>query len=655
MPTYRVPVLVWQDHGGGYCACAVEPWLGGEQGVGVADTASDALGQGKNYLNWRYKQERWLDAPDLLDTEVIHLTVQVRPQYAQGDRVYPCDEPIDVRVPCVCGRQRSGLRVCSIPTLDIAFHYHGSDESKRLIAEKVRHGLSGLTPRELSRRLPPPSVRLAEVSVRVVRRDEVKWEPDLPTLRVIAEPIGQAAFRKRFTAAWQREAELADLTHRLGKEKAHVALVGDHGVGKSTLLVAAVRALERKTPTDSTEETGTVAYRHRHWWTSAARLIAGMKYLGQWEERLEEAIAELSQIGGVLCVENLLDLVLHGGAEATDSLAAFMLPYLQSGELRLVGEATPDEMNACRRLLPGLADVLQVLEVPRLDPASARQALRQLAASGSQETKIAMAEQGVAEVYRLFERFQPYQAMPGRAAALVRKLFDKARGDGRTNITVTDVVARFVRETGLPERLLHDDQPLLVEDLFKQFTGEVIGQDEACRAAAELIATFKAGMNNPTRPIGSMLFCGPTGVGKTEMAKVVSRYLFGAGETCGDAIPITPGSYVFNSSGYTDDYDDYGGTCGTSLTGAGPDVVYTIDVPPGSTLTVDMNGLPSWDEVLVISSGCPDVTGGCRDWADSPPATVTNGTAGTVKAYIVADGWSAGAAGEFSLDVTLAP
>ena len=147
MPTYRVPVLVWQDHGGGYCACAVEPWLGGEQGVGVADTASDALGQVKNYLNWRYKQERWLDAPDLLDTEVIHLTVQVRPQYAQGDRVYPCDEPIDVRVPCVCGRQRSGLRVCSIPTLDIAFHYHGSDELKRLIAEKVRHGLSGLTPR----------------------------------------------------------------------------------------------------------------------------------------------------------------------------------------------------------------------------------------------------------------------------------------------------------------------------------------------------------------------------------------------------------------------------------------------------------------------------------------------------------------------------
>lgn len=87
--------------------------------------------------------------------------------------------------------------------------------------------------------------------------------------------------------------------------------------------------------------------------TNAARLIAGMQYLGEWEARCEAAIGELARMRGVLCVENLLDLLQTGGREPTASIANFLRPYIQSGELRLVVEASPRELDACEHYCRG--------------------------------------------------------------------------------------------------------------------------------------------------------------------------------------------------------------------------------------------------------------------------------------------------------------
>ena len=79
-------------------------------------------------------------------------------------------------------------------------------------------------------------------------------------------------------------------------------------------------------------------------------------------------MAELADIEGILVIENLLDLVSVGGSEPRDSLAAFLLPYLRSGSLRLISEATPSELDACTRLLPELIDAMQQVHVEPLQP-----------------------------------------------------------------------------------------------------------------------------------------------------------------------------------------------------------------------------------------------------------------------------------------------
>jgi ATP-dependent Clp protease ATP-binding subunit ClpC len=310
-------------------------------------------------------------------------------------------------------------------------------------------------------------------------------------------------------------------------ERTSLLLVGEPGVGKTTILAEAARTVEQLTTAERRKHGDTVPGR-LYWMTSAGRLIAGMNYLGQWEERCEQVIDELARLPGVLCVENLLDLVRSGGPGPGDSLAAFLLPYLQRGELRLAGECTPGELDACRRLLPGFADLLPILHVPSFDRAAALTVLERTAARHAQNLRVNVAPDLSDRVYHLFRRFAPYQAFPSAAVGFIRELCERhARTQRGQPLTAEDGVNHFIRRTGLPGWLLRDEEPLDREQLLAALRARVIGQEEAVEAAARVITTFKAGLNDPQRPLGVLLFLGPTGVGKTELARTLAAVLFG--------------------------------------------------------------------------------------------------------------------------------
>jgi ATP-dependent Clp protease ATP-binding subunit ClpC len=133
-------------------------------------------------------------------------------------------------------------------------------------------------------------------------------------------------------------------------------------------------------------------------------------------------------------------------------------------------------------------------------------------------------------VYRLFRRFLPYEAFPGKTVNFTTGLYERAKSDRVTEITNDRVIGAFVKATGLPELFLRDEVSLEERDLQAFFEHEVMGQTEACRAATSAVLTFKAGLNDPARPISVLLFTGPTGVGKTELSRSLARFLFGAAE-----------------------------------------------------------------------------------------------------------------------------
>ncbi|MBS1795983.1 MAG: ATP-dependent Clp protease ATP-binding subunit [Acidobacteria bacterium] len=553
MATFRIPVLIWQDFNGSYTAQAVT----GEDyfpPAAYAEKRDAALAEVKEYLQWLFENETWRDADEFEELQLTEFRVEVRPEYktkADADddqkktkkrrrtkeKTFTSDELVPLRVACLSWKTASGNYAASLPLLDIDFFFERESELKKLVNLKVQETLRGSTPLGLLRHLPPREIALEELAFQARRKPRATENiKETPTLQRVAEPLGAKDFTRRLAKPYEREAEIADLVARITKEKASIILLGESGTGKTAVLTEAARQIEKELLRNpDTGEDFDPVYdeknpRHRFWQTNGGRLIAGMKYLGQWEERLEQVISELSDIDGVLAVENLLDLVRYGGRDPGESLAAFLVPYIRRGEVRIVAEATAAELDACRRLLPSFANLFQIVRLPEFSDEKALSVLARIADAHRRNHSVEYSANVVDLAYRFFKRFMPYRKFPGKTTHFLIDLFEKAAKERRRELTAGDVIDAFVRLTGLPELFLRDEVTLDLADVVAELESEVIGQDAACRQVANIVTTFKAGLNDPRRPLGVFLFAGPTGVGKTELAKSLARFFFGADE-----------------------------------------------------------------------------------------------------------------------------
>lgn len=521
----KFPVAVWQDAEGSYTGCILD----GHRAAAIDVNVANVLDQLKKFLRWSAR-ESGIGESDLSDLELRDLRVPVRPTYIEDGATFPVSIQYPMRVTCVHGRRKDGTRHCVVPTLDIHLSCQPGDPIDELLSEAIQRALMDKTPQQLSRELMPPAMSLHTIHIGDRHARGRTADERFPALEAVAEPVGRKDRRVPATRAILREAEVRSLADRLQRDKTSLLLLGESGVGKSTELGEAIRqAVRAKELTDDVDREPARNVRRRFWRTNGQRLIAGMQYLGQWEERVEQVIEELAETTGVLWIEDLLELVRVGGREPGGSIAAFLMPYLERGELRIVAETTPSQLDACRRLLPGLAELFEVVRIAEFSPAQARELLATLFAEAARNHKLEI-EAGLADlIFRLFKRFEPYAAFPGRTVAFVRHLLDDLTRRERRHVTQADVLDRFQRETGLPQRLLRDDLVLPYDEVLAEFRGAVLGQDAACEKAAGVVMALKTGLNDPRRPLGVLLFCGPTGVGKTEMAKTLAKNLFGAG------------------------------------------------------------------------------------------------------------------------------
>lgn len=523
MQTYRFPVLVWKDSGGFYTAALTDPEGVAACGVPVVaygPSPKDAMLEIKEYLNWYYKKNPHAGSTSIEKFRLVHYKVPVRPEFRLNDKVFPYERSLTLTVDVVECTHLGGYFSAAIPRLGVEFFYT-QGQLRDLVRHYVQEKLTGYPPHVVARYLPVEEVSL-ETVVTKERPEKVSTgpAPNLRNLNVVAEAMGTKTFKARYARPYGREREVATLAARLTGRGANVLLVGEQGSGKTSVLLEALRKVEKERDKER--------YARRFWQSRGARFIAGMRYLGQWEERTEYVIEELGEIEGVLCLESLQEVVQTGGRGPEDSIAAFLGPYVERGELVIVAEATPKELDTCRRLLPGFVDLFSTLYLPEFNAAEAQDVLSQLTEQLDKKYRITADPTVVGECYRLHKRFLPYHAFPGKASSFLHQLYEECKRK-QERVDRESAVARFSRETGLPLKLLRDEELLPASEISGFFEERVVGQPEACRAVTNLVSTFKAGLNDPERPLGVMLFCGPTGVGKTEMAKAVSKCFFGAG------------------------------------------------------------------------------------------------------------------------------
>ncbi len=521
MNVERYLACVWEDHSGHFTAVLVED-LSRELGLlerasAIADTKRGALNQLKELIRWRAREREWLPEASTHDVTHKRLVVRLAAEHEIDERKYPALRAFRLEVDCVYGPVDEELCFASLPKLGLEFFYPKSTSLKDEVTRRASNFFEGHSPSTLARYLPDRSFELEEVTAKsgVVRARATQEVPDLAN---VCDLIGQS--RDGFGPAWEREDEVAKLCREISQARGNVLLVGDGGSGKSTVIAEAMRRLSREAQT-----------RYKYWRTSAARLIAGCKYFGEWEAQVETVIAELDSVGGVLCIENMLELIRNGGQGPRDSIASFFTPYLRASELRLVCEASKTELDAAQRMLPTFVQQFDIIRLPALEPEQTTRIFKRLAEQWHDNRGVEIEREVAQVVYQLFARFAPAGAFPGRATQFLQNaLKDTQRGDV---VTRDMVIEKFIANTGLPELLVRDEVPLTSDEVVAHLRGDVRGQEGPCTTLASVVMAFKAGLNDPKRPIGVLLFHGPTGVGKTQLARSLASFCFGHGARAG--------------------------------------------------------------------------------------------------------------------------
>lgn len=484
------------------------------------------------YLQRQYKKHDIYPYMDILMPHLRTLSVAIRPTYREQVGAFPLSKTIDVPVVAVYGDNSTGTHECYLPLMGESFYYHDTKEFTTLVTHFAKNYFNQLAPDALYRYLLHTDPQLDTISLKVNYHRDFNWETPVyqrsfPNLERVAQPYPhKKSQRKQMVimpqAAWELEDKVSEVIEKVTTSHANVLLIGEHGVGKSAVLQQAIKKMVSNAKKQQQERT--------FWQVRAQRITATAKYLGQWQENVQKIISELIASSGVLWVIDFIRLLQIGGDGAEDSVAAFMISYLQTGKLQLIGEVTPSELDSVRRLLPGFVENFQIVMIPELPEHKVFAIMDQLAAYSHKNLKITLSQDALQLSYRLLLRYFPYESFPGKAMRFLSKCISVAKTNKRHAVEQADVIQNFVEQTGLPELFLRDDQTLSNDELRQYFEQKIIGQPSAIEHLTGVVKIFKAGLNNPHKPISTMVFAGPTGVGKTASAKALAQYFFGKGQ-----------------------------------------------------------------------------------------------------------------------------
>jgi len=352
------------------------------------------------------------------------------------------------------------------------------------------------------------------VSIRTPKqRDIARNKPsEKSRLPEIATNMAKAQYTQAY--------EMKDVLHHMvdsltGKHSCSVLLVGPAGVGKT----AAVFELVRQRGSLGLSQT-------QFWATSGARLVSGTSGFGMWQQRCAELCREISKQRAILYLGNLVELMEVGKGEGdTLGIAGFLAPYIARGELLVIAECTSEQVSTVEQEDPRLLGAFKQINIEPPAPGKCRCILQHYATTLHRAGHASIRGEARDELARLHPRYATYSAQPGRAIRFLSNLLCDHPRD-RT-IQPGDVTRAFSRETGLPAIILDDAKALDLDVTRQWFSEHIMGQPEAIDLSVDLLATAKLGLSRPQKPLASLLFIGPTGVGKTEMAKTLAKFLFG--------------------------------------------------------------------------------------------------------------------------------
>ncbi|MGY3704571.1 ATP-dependent Clp protease ATP-binding subunit ClpC [Vagococcus martis] len=405
-----------------------------------------------------------------------------------------------------------------------------------------------------------------------------------PTLESLARDLTQSAREKRLDPLVGRDTEVERLIQILSRRtKNNPVLVGDPGVGKTAIAEGlAQRIVAANVPKDMRNK--------RVMMLDMGAVVAGTKYRGEFEDRMKKLVDEIYHDGEViLFIDELHTLIGAGGAEGAIDASNILKPALARGELQTIGATTLDEYQKYIEKDPALERRFAKILVDEPNEEETIDILSGLKAQYEEHHQVAITEEAIEAAVKLSIRYINDRQLPDKAidlideaAAKVRlnqaekpspivkqqqvladiykqkeeaiisqnfaevveireiekkalkklaKLVEKQEKESAgyiQKVTEEDIESVISQWTGIPLTQLEKKESERLLDLEKVMHERVVGQEEAVESVSRAIRRARSGLKSPNRPIGSFMFLGPTGVGKTELAKTIAEVMFGS-------------------------------------------------------------------------------------------------------------------------------
>lgn len=305
-----------------------------------------------------------------------------------------------------------------------------------------------------------------------------------------------------------------------GNYNRSILLVGKSGVGKTALLWEAVRRRRN------------LGFPQSVWETTASMLIKELTQNTGWQQGLTHICQELRDKGDALFVRNLLELFEVGQYEGNSmSMAVFMREFIARGEVTLISECTEEELARIDMRYPNFTTLFTIVRIEEPKD-NLMDIIMQRVKQIADDKKITIDEEAIAETVRLQQRYTPYAGFPGKSIRFLESILVNAHHLSQLGLAAqldkAAVIRAFCDETGMPEFMINPQVPMRLANVEEFFLRNVFGQNQAVRVLVDMLAAVKTTMLRQGKPIASMLFVGPTGVGKTEMAKVLAEFMFGS-------------------------------------------------------------------------------------------------------------------------------